>query len=152
MQFFVFIALGSLADHGSHRKNFLLFFGYSTCILGLCLLLVTNNKLWYVAFAIYVLSNITFGASFVFYYAWVPILTRFDQSVLEVENSPDTAAYYKASDAIANQISSKGFGYGYFASFVELVAASAFAVYFGDGRKYGLTQTYGLQIGIAFAR
>lgn len=151
IQFIVFISLGALADHGTHRKQFLMFFGYMTSIIGFCTLFVVSDSLWWMAFLIYILSNITFGASFVFFYAWVPILTRNDSRVIEASALSDTATYYKVSDTVGNEISSKGFAYGYLAAFVQLVIASGFAMLFGDGAKYGLTNYYGLQIGVAFS-
>lgn len=126
-------------------------FGYATCMIGFCILIVTNNELWWLAFLIYIASNITFGASFVFYYAWVPILTRCSPKVMASKNKDDIQIYYQVSEDIANSISSKGFAYGYVAAVIELIVALAFVFWFGDGKKYGLTSFYGLQIGIAFS-
>jgi hypothetical protein len=71
IQFFLFIAMGALADYGNHRKGFMLFFALLTAALGLMTLLVTSSSMYIFATALFILSNVTFGASFVFYYAWV---------------------------------------------------------------------------------
>jgi hypothetical protein len=53
------------------------------------------------------------------------------------------------SERVANTISSKGFGYGYLAAVILLFVGGGIAIGLGDGRRLGLTPTYGLQIGIA---
>ncbi len=53
------------------------------------------------------------------------------------------------SERVANTISSKGFGYGYLAAVILLFVGGGIAIGMGDGRRFGLTPTYGLQVGIA---
>ena len=65
IQFFLFISLSSLADYGLYRKNMLMFFGYVTAFLGLLTVFVTQDSHWWLAFLIYILTTITFGACFV---------------------------------------------------------------------------------------
>ncbi|KAJ3254079.1 Autophagy protein 22 [Boothiomyces macroporosus] len=152
-QFFLFVSLGSLADHGSHRKTFLIMFGVATSVIGLCILLVTKNSLWWLAFIIYMLSNTTYGAAYVFYYAWVPILTRFDQKVIDSEQDEKLTneEKYTISDMVSNEISGKGFFYSYVTAVCELIVAAGIAMYLGSGENYGLTAAYPLQIGVALA-
>jgi len=60
-----------------------------------------------------------------------------------------TAEQYNVSEREGNSLSSKGFMYGYISAVLQLVISSAFVFYFDDGRKWGLTQTYPMQICIA---
>jgi UMF1 family MFS transporter len=132
-QFILFASLGSLADFGSHRKQFMIGFGMFSAILGFGFSFVVNSSLWWLAYLLYILSNIVYGASFVFYYAWVPVLTRAHPDVLKADADPDVSdeEYYSISDRIANDISSKGFYWGYITAVIQLILASAFVVFTG---------------------
>ena len=96
------------------------------------------------------MSNIVFGASHVFNYAWIPILTRYSSKVIEARQDPlvNDEEYYKVSDTIGNEISTKGLFYGYISSLVQIIVAVGFA-YFVKASSIGLTSTYPLQICIA---
>lgn len=73
IQFILFTTMGSLADYGPNRLNFMTGFGILTSLVGFCIIVVTNSSLYWVAFLIYVLSNTAFGASYVFLYSWVMV-------------------------------------------------------------------------------
>ncbi|KAJ3321232.1 Autophagy protein 22 [Boothiomyces sp. JEL0866] len=150
-QFILFASLGSLADHGSNRKLFLIVFGVITAILGIAVLFVTNNSLWWLAFILYIAGNTTYGAAFVFYYAWVPILTRYHPNVIDSENDENLTKEqkYAISDMISNEISGKGFIYSDVTAVCQMFIAAGIAVGMGSGETYGLTAVYPLQIGIA---
>ncbi|KAI8905426.1 autophagy-related protein 22-like protein [Gorgonomyces haynaldii] len=147
----MFISLGALADHGSRRKSFMMSFGYITCALGLVMLLVVNTSMWWLAYIIYIVSNIFYCASYVFYYAYVPVLSRYEPTVIEAKQSGDIQKYFKVSEQMTNIISGKGFMYSYVGSVMVLIIGAAIAFVFGNGTKYGLTSTYGLQIGIGLS-
>ncbi|KAI8903858.1 autophagy-related protein 22-like protein [Gorgonomyces haynaldii] len=147
-QFLLFVSLSSLADHGNYRKQLLLGFAYLTCFLGVFIVFVTKPKHWWFAYFVYIFSNISFGAAFVFFYSYTPILIRNHPLVLQEENGQ---AYQQVYDKIGNEISGNQFRYGYFAAVIQLLIATAFALLFGDGQEYGLPSYYGLQIGIAFS-
>ncbi|KAJ3271808.1 Autophagy protein 22 [Terramyces sp. JEL0728] len=147
-QFILFICLGSVADYGEYRKKFMMGFGYLSAVVGLGMLLIVDSKLFKTAILIYILGSVFHGASYVFFYSYVPILTRFHPKVIEKKN---TQEYYKVMDKIGNDISSAGFMYAYFASVFELVVASIIVFVLGNGEDYGLPDVYPLQIGIAFA-
>ena len=147
MQFFLFITLGSLADYGSKRKQFMLFFGYLTAILGVGMAFVIKDSLYWLAYLIYVTSNVAFGASWVFNYAWVPVLTRYSKDVSEARLNPlvNELEYHKISDHRSNVISHKGFFYGYVSATIQLIIGAAFAV-FVPAAQIGLSSTYNIQI------
>ncbi|KAJ3319310.1 Autophagy protein 22 [Boothiomyces sp. JEL0866] len=151
LQFILFITLGSLADHGNYRKGFLMFFSITTSILGLLLLTVVHNSLWWIAFLVYIISNTTYGASFVFYYAWVPIMTRFDAQVMACEADADLTEgeRFGVSDKAGNEVSGKGFLFSYVSSVCMLILGSGVALAMGSGENYGLPSVYPLIVGVA---
>ncbi|KAI8901892.1 autophagy-related protein 22-like protein [Globomyces pollinis-pini] len=150
LQFILFSSLGSVADYGPNRKKFLMFFGYATGILGFCLAFVVKTSMYWVAFLIYIFSNTFFGASFVFFYSWVPILSKYSSEVIESRNNPNLtdAEKYLVSDRVSNDISSKGFLYGYIAGVGQLILAAAFVVVMGDSMK-GYPTVYPMQLCIS---
>jgi MFS transporter, UMF1 family len=148
IQFFLFISLGSIADHGSNRKSFLMATGYLSAIIGASIILVTNIKSFWTAISIYILSNVFYGATFVFYYAYTPILIRNHPEVLEAEG---TVSFDLVKERVGNKISGNGFLYGYIASVIQLVLASGFVLLTGDWSRWNFPSVYGLQIGIAFS-
>lgn len=151
LQFILFITLGSLADYGGWRKYFLLFFGITSAQAGSIILLVWEDSLYWLACLIYIVSNTLYGAVWIFAYAWVPILSRFDprvQSAIQDE-SVNQQDMYQVQDTVTNEISSKGFMYGYLSVVLQLLVWCAFVYLFPDGRKWGLTETYAMQIAVA---
>jgi UMF1 family MFS transporter len=150
LQFILFIALGALADYGILRKCFLLFFGITSAQVGSLILLVWEDHLYWLACIIYIVSNALYGASWIFSYAWVPIISRFDPRVQCAINddSISQVEMRKISDHVANEISSNGFMYGYFSVVVQLIIWCTF-IFFSDGRIWGLTETYPMQIAVA---
>jgi UMF1 family MFS transporter len=148
IQFLLFISLGSIADHGAHRKTFLMISGYVSAVLGGCIILVTNIKSFWTAILIYVSSNVIYGATFVFYYAYTPILIRNHPEVVQAQGS---SSYNEIKERIGNKISGNGFLYGYLASVIQLVIASGFVLLTGDWSRWKFPSVYGLQIGITFS-
>ncbi|KAI8896592.1 autophagy-related protein 22-like protein [Globomyces pollinis-pini] len=140
IQFVLFISLGAIADHGNHRKTFLIGFAAISALLGSFIIFATKDAIF-----LFIFANVFHGASFVFYYAWVPILTRFHPTVIESNNDP------AIREQISNQISSHGFVVGYLAAVIQLIIAAVFALAVGSGTQWGVTAVYPLQIGVAFA-
>jgi UMF1 family MFS transporter len=150
LQFIVFVSLGSLADHGSRRKSYMINFTYLTAFIGVLILAVVSPSLWWLAYFIYILANVAYGASHVFNYAWVPTLTHYQENVIKARQDPDVGdeEYYKIQDQEANIISSNGFYYGYFSSFGQMLVFITVAIFL-KAEWLGLTSTYPLQICIA---
>jgi UMF1 family MFS transporter len=152
-QFILFTCLSSMADFGGHRKRFMLAFGVLTSIFGFGFIFVINSSLWWLAYLLYILSNIVYGASFVFYYAWVPVLTRAHPEVLKADADPDVSddEFYKISDEVANRISSTGFYWGYVSSVTQLIIGAAIVFlttsFFVEK---GFLPVYPMQIAVAF--
>ncbi|KAG0313770.1 Autophagy protein 22 [Dissophora globulifera] len=120
LQALVFISLGALADHGS---------------------------LFWLAGLLTIVSNVAFGASWVFYYAFIPTLAHDHVQVvearrnvlLEVETWSD---YYFIKDRVSNSLSSHSMALGYGSGVTMLIIAAGIALAMGQ-------TTYSLQIGIA---
>jgi hypothetical protein len=87
LQLVTYISFGCLADHGSYRKKLMYAFSYATAISGMCLLLVLNNSLWWISYILFILSGVTFGSSYVYYYAHVPLLTRSSEDVIKARRT-----------------------------------------------------------------
>jgi UMF1 family MFS transporter len=107
-------------------------FAYATCVIGICILFVFHDSQWWLTYIIYILSNVTFGASFVFFYSWVPILTRWHPNVIKASGELDNGSgqlgkasneleYYRECEKMANLISARGFAWSYVAAVVELI-------------------------------
>jgi UMF1 family MFS transporter len=151
IQFILFTTLGSLADYGPRRLQYMLSFGILTAMTGFCILFIVDSTLYLGAFLIYILSNTFFGASFVFLYSMVPVLTRGSPDVLAAAKDPNVSdeEYYHISDRVGNEISSKGFFYGYITAVVQLILSSAFVIYAEKMNNFGFGSVYPMQIAIA---
>lgn len=123
LQAIVFVGLGALADFGSNRKTLLIFFsflGSATC-LGFAFL---SPHLYIVAGLLTIISNLSFGASYVFYHAFIPLLTRHHSDVLKSTNGEEKMEHM---DRIANKISTNGLAIGYLGGIFLLVVCSLMA-------------------------
>ena len=67
--------LGAIADRGSARKRFLLFFAYLGAVMTVSLCLVSRGN-WPLAVLLYILSVIGFSGSNIFYDALLPTVAR----------------------------------------------------------------------------
>jgi UMF1 family MFS transporter len=122
LQAFLFISLSALADYGRLRKYFLVLFASlgSTVSMGYFYF----SGAWTIAWVTLV-SGVCFGTSFVFYYAFLPGLTRYHPSrlaALDLAGGRETAeVVIKAEERVGNGISSRGMAYGYAAGVGMLV-------------------------------
>ena len=144
--------LGSLADFGHRRLSFMILFGTLTAITGFCIVFVIDASMYWIGFIIYIISNTFFGASFVFLFAWIPVLTQSSPEVIAADADPDVAdeEFYQVSDRVGNEISSKGFFYGYIAAVAELILASGFVLYAQSEsvNNFGYEDYYPMQIAV----
>ncbi|PKK60127.1 MFS general substrate transporter [Rhizophagus irregularis] len=145
IQCLVYIGLGSLADHGENRKKFLLFFSYLGAISTIAFLLVINPTLYWLAGLLTILSNVCFGAGYVFYLAYIPTFTRVHPLVIEAKESGKTVQEIsKIEDTVSNKFSSHSIAIGYASGVVVLVIAAVISYFMKQS-------TYGLQVGTAIA-
>ncbi|KAI9591794.1 autophagy-related protein 22-like protein [Syncephalis fuscata] len=137
VQAFLFVSLGALADHGNWRKTFLLFFNVVGAIVGIMMLTITTPKAFLGAAVITGLGNISFGASLVFLYAYIPTLTRFHPNVIAAEKTGDEAEITKVTTVTSNSISGNGMAIGYAAG-VTMLIISAVIVWFYPDPNYAM--------------
>ncbi|KXN70272.1 MFS general substrate transporter [Conidiobolus coronatus NRRL 28638] len=121
IQAIVFIGLSSLADYGNNRKPFMLISGTICAISCIAYLGVVNENYYGLAAIITIIANVTFGASYVFYYAYLPTLTQNDKQIIDAKlNDVDPDEIAILSERIGNRISSLGFAWGYLGVLVTL--------------------------------
>jgi UMF1 family MFS transporter len=126
LQAVVFVGISSLADHGRNRKKMLLASGSICAVFLILLLAVYKPSLYWLAAICIIICNVSFGASYVFYYAYVPTLTRYDPEVIESYNSTDTEyEKFLVAERVGNKISSWGFVASYSGAIVCLVISIA---------------------------
>ncbi|HEX6728370.1 MAG TPA: MFS transporter [Pyrinomonadaceae bacterium] len=91
LQVFLLPILGSLGDYSNLKKRLMALFCY-TAVVANCLLFLIHGS-WYLwGGLLFIIANVCFGASIVFYNAFLPEITTEDQ---------------------ADKVSSRGFAYGY---------------------------------------
>jgi MFS transporter, UMF1 family len=90
-QVFILPVLGSIADYSHLKKRLMAVFCY-IAVAATCLLYFTAGKLYLFGAALFIIANICYGASVVFYNAFLPEITTEDQR---------------------DKVSSRGFALGY---------------------------------------
>jgi UMF1 family MFS transporter len=119
-QALILIGMGSLADHGSARKSMMLSFGLLGGISTLCYMFVKDPSLFWVIALLSIFSNICFGTSWVFYNAYLPVLTKHQPKVKKAYRE-DPSNVSMISDKTANKLSANAFGYGYSGGILALL-------------------------------
>lgn len=90
LQALLVVSISSAADHGNSRKKLLLTFGWVGSFSVMAYIFVTKNT--YVLGALLaIISNASFGASFVLLNSFLPLLVRYHPDVLasETVHTPD---------------------------------------------------------------
>lgn len=117
LQLIIFIALGSLADYGTLRTRILQ--GLSLlCILFSTLALGVGPLAYEAAGTLFVLLAVAYGATFVQYNGFLPQLAAADAATLAAPPERREAVLHSRMNAI----SSHGYGWGYVAAIVVLLA------------------------------
>ena len=99
LQVFVLPILGALGDYSNLKKRLMALFCYLGVVAS-CLLFFIQGNLYLAGGVLFIISNICFGASLVFYNAFLPEITTDDQ---------------------ADKVSSRGYAYGYLGGAILLV-------------------------------
>lgn len=126
LQFLFLPLLGALADYTNIKKQLLMFF----CLLGAAattILFIATPATYMFAALAFVVANLSFGASIVFYNAFLNEITTED---------------------MRDKVSSQGFAFGYIGGGV-LLAANLVLVVFAE--KFGLTTAMAVRISLASA-
>src|ERR1700752_886477 len=98
-QVFLLPILGALGDYSDLKKRLMALFCYIAVIAN-CLLFFVAGNLYLLGGGLFIIANICFGASIVFYNSFLPEITTEDQS---------------------DKVSSRGFAYGYLGGALLLV-------------------------------
>ena len=98
-QVFLLPILGALGDYSNLKKKLMALFCYAG-VIATCLLFFLQGNLYLAGGVLFILANICFGASIVFYNAFLPEITTDDQ---------------------ADKVSSRGYAYGYLGGAILLV-------------------------------
>src|SRR5215211_1465394 len=98
-QVFLLPILGALGDYSDLKKRLMALFCY-IAVTANCLLFFVQGNLYLLGGLLFIVANVGFGASIVFYNAFLPEITTEDQ---------------------ADKVSSRGFAYGYLGGAILLV-------------------------------
>jgi MFS transporter, UMF1 family len=98
-QVFLLPILGALGDYSNLKKRLMALFCYIAVIAN-CLLFFVKGDLYLLGGVLFIIANVCFGASIVFYNAFLPEIASEDQ---------------------ADKVSSRGFAYGYLGGALLLV-------------------------------
>src|SRR5689334_6887417 len=98
-QVFLLPILGALGDYSNLKKRLMALFCY-IAVAANCLMFFVQGNLYLLGGLLFIIANVGFGASVVFYNAFLPEITTEDQ---------------------ADKISSRGFAYGYLGGAILLV-------------------------------
>jgi UMF1 family MFS transporter len=126
LQVSFFPLLGALADYSRLRKTLLMVFSTIGALATIMMFFITEGGHWFAA-GLFILANLAFGASVVFYNAYLPVIA-----------SPDRRDHVSAS----------GFGLGYLGGgLLLLINLAAFLFH----ESLGLTETMVIRINLASA-
>lgn len=98
-QVFLLPILGALGDYSDLKKRLMALFCY-IAVTANCLMFFVQGNLYLLGGLLFIIANVGFGASIVFYNAFLPEITTEDQ---------------------ADKVSSRGFAYGYLGGAILLV-------------------------------
>jgi len=99
VQVFLLPILGALGDYSDLKKRLMAFFCY-IAVTANCLLFFVKDDLYLLGGILFIIANVCFGASIVFYNAFLPEIATEDQT---------------------DKVSSRGFAYGYLGGAILLV-------------------------------
>lgn len=145
LQAFVYIAMGSLADHGAARKNFMLLFGIGGALCTILMILPTPSSFW-LAGLLAILSNTAYGASYVFFLAFIPVLTRWYPEYISVlerykQGNCDYEKVQEVEEHVGNKISAHANAAGYTSGVLMLLITIGIVFWLGNS-------VFSLQLGV----
>lgn len=126
LQVFLLPILGAIADYSHLRKRMLILFSTIGAVAAILLFFTTSATFWLGAL-LFVLANLSFGASIVFYNAYLPSIASEDQR---------------------DAVSSRGFAMGYAGGAILLVLNLILLTF---GSKVGIDTTLAVRISLASA-
>lgn len=131
IQAFVYISIGALADHGNLRKRLLILSTLLAVFSVFFLLLVVEERKYWLASIIILISGIFGGISYVFYFAYMPIITHwhpevvaFSQHLLdqkELSQDDKSRRYLTVFELVGSRISNMGIGLGFLSTLITML-------------------------------
>ncbi|KEY65180.1 hypothetical protein S7711_08288 [Stachybotrys chartarum IBT 7711] len=86
LQALLVVSISCAADHGNYRKKLLLGFGWVGSFSVMAFLFV-SKEIYMLGALLTIISNVSFGASFVLLNSFLPLLVRYHPGVLEIQGS-----------------------------------------------------------------
>lgn len=123
----VFIALAALADYGHYRKPVFMGLSLAGCLWAILCLTIRSSS-WEWGGVLIVLTSVCYASTYVFYNAWLPLLSANDPAVL-------AAPKEKADEVFMDRmhdISSRGYAWGYLGSVICLLICVGVTVVLSD--------------------
>lgn len=120
LQLLVFTSLGSLSDYGSFRKRILGVLSVFCIIFSVSVAGVGDTQ-WTTAGFLFSMLMVSYGATFVQYNSYLPLLAAKDPLTLAALSSSPGQDRETVFRARMNTISSYGYGWGYVGAIVVLV-------------------------------
>ncbi|KAJ3095193.1 Autophagy protein 22 [Phlyctochytrium planicorne] len=151
-QLFLLISLGAMADHGSWRKGFLMWFSMISAVLTILFVTILKDSWFGYGAILYIISSICYSLASVFQNAYIPLFCRVHPDIVKLK---DEGASKKTltieMDKIAHYLSSRGYFYAYAAGVVELIIGGALVVVITMLKLTGVPESFGMQCAVAFA-
>ncbi|KAF9433511.1 Autophagy protein 22 [Entomortierella beljakovae] len=137
----------SLLAVATRRKTFLMTFSFIGAISTMLFAAIRTSSLFWLAGVLVIISNVSFGASFVLYYAFIPTIARDHPDVVDskrnVTNGDQTWTDYQfIKDKVSNSLSSHSMAIGYAAGVALLIVSAGIALAMDQS-------TYSMQLGVA---
>uniref|UniRef100_A0A7S3D2A9 Autophagy-related protein n=1 Tax=Palpitomonas bilix TaxID=652834 RepID=A0A7S3D2A9_9EUKA len=132
-QLFAFISFGAMADFGPWRKRMLVIWSLIGCFATMAFMFLGHHSLWWLGGVLAIVSNLSFGASQVFYDAFLPVLVDAHPDVKKVVKEKGmTEEAVKFRDRVQNSMSTRGFAAGYGSGVILTVVCVALNLFLTD--------------------
>jgi len=126
-QALLFILAGPCADHGNMRKKLFIGSIIGGTLTTMSLIFVAAPEAYWFAGFLVIVSNCFFGLSVVFYNAYLPLLVDAHPKVRAL-NMLDSAKERRIREDVENEMSSKGFIWGYIGSIFLIIVSVVLAI------------------------
>uniref|UniRef100_A0A7S0JMM2 Autophagy-related protein n=1 Tax=Cafeteria roenbergensis TaxID=33653 RepID=A0A7S0JMM2_CAFRO len=149
LQVAVFISLGAYADHGRGRLTALKVLTLLGGLLCFAMFAVNENT-WWLGGIFGALINVLYGATFVAYNAWLPQLAAKHPTMLGKVDA-GTAEGKASLQYLMDELSGKGFMWGYIGSVVCMAVCVGFTIFLPSSLAYPLNMAFAGAWWLAFA-
>ena len=122
-----YVTFGALADFGSNRlvmlRRIAVLGALSTMAFALIPAGKDNHRYWEVAGLLTIVSNVLFGLSIVYYNAFLPLIANMHPDHVAMKDEAVQDFKFVVHKRVQNEVSSKGFIYGYGGGVVMLLVS-----------------------------